>query len=790
MILTAYSKQEECVQILSKFFTEFLQSNDFKISPYFLNPSERTLNYGRTSIIEDAAKKFSFPMIDFDNATNIAMIQSIFKAPACITRDKYNLVVNRGVGGGKTLALEELKMLLNCLSDTLAIAITYNSDWTFTKSEFTLFTSALFPLEINKSDFEKDYLIPTGLVFSIITRITSMIYGEAFLEVRRLLRLHLVSMPSIVQEQIPLVLVAFVKSIVEELRQTGRSITKVCFLIDETAKVNEEYVGKECAKDLWQTARNTLLGEGLEKYVNISTALVMSSLDYDVLSATDSGRRFQAIVLPERLNSTKIVTSLWEPPLSVYGNLTAEQKQDLERFAKACQQSPRTVEVFRNVLVEHRSQGGELDSAAYGGILAKALHSIGLTYPDVLTLPQGEYMLNLLYNISTYADNEVLELIRSGLYSNCITSFVQKKRPKIFPETSLVLLAAAATKDTTPIAKVILDLFDCFCQGYDSSNVGCLLENIVINTFKAKLICDATCPDSTTTFSKLLCVQGKRDVNRAPQLAILQSTLPKIPPESEFEEDVLLPSYNAGKQLQFYQALSNDKNMPTKKQPYTFFKADKTEQKANSFDFLFAAYTGEDSPPLIMFVECKSADVKDPSNKTLEGDLSLEHMPESGIQYNRTCTQLMEALPKGISETGLLRFIREWSWVYVYMVTHEKYTEPIVHNNCLLLGPEQVRSFMSQFQNMYEASRSILNSNRTTTDSKVVKIAPEKSKTSSKSKKRLAAAAAGGGGGEAANKVRATDSCAIHSSLTASHVYSEDSWGDIIIVMISELTYL
>ena len=290
----------------------------------------------------------------------------------------------------------------------------------------------------------------------------------------------------------------------EEVRLAGRPVSKVLFLIDETAKVNEVLRDRvKCnTKDVWQIIRNTLLGTHLETYANISTALVISTLDYAYLNVTDSERPYQAIVGPTKLDSDKIIDN-WLRLRLEQSNLPfpEDQRQELKRLASAFVQAPRTVEIFVEAVVTHLSKRGSLNSTtAYGLVLADTMDDVHLRYPRLIELPKPKYLHALLHGSRLIVDLEVQRLVRSSMYSNIITEFPRQALPYINPETAFILLVAAAEEEyslcdkandlestTARIAKVILDMYHSFTSSYGESNTGLLLKNVLVNASKESL---------------------------------------------------------------------------------------------------------------------------------------------------------------------------------------------------------------------------------------------------------------------------------------------------------------
>ena len=611
------------------------------------------------------------------------------------------------------------------ISNCLAIAITYTLDWELSYSEFTEYVERLYPLDASCTSYVND----VGMIFSVITRLTSMLYGISFAQARYLHLMNIADFPPISVNSFCLVLVAFINTIVMEMEHAGRPIDKFILLIDDTAKVNG--MVKELhpsSRDVWQIIRNTLLGQDITRYAHVSTALVLSTIDYSALHVTTACRPHTTIVLPDKLNRTRIVYDWWLPLLDRSGvSVSADQIPVLERFAAMCEKSPLAIELFGRALVTRLLLGGSLDAEAYNAILVAAIACIQAEYAGVSILPTGVYMHALLFNYAIEVDDEVLRLIQTGMFSNSIKRFTPYDRPEINPEASFILLAAAAeckleTVNMNPLAHTIADMYKRYVTGVVERDANeTILRDIMKYTLMTKLRCDAAYPVYQFTFADLLHLADElyTYVGLAYQKQYnLNMLLPKGPETLE----VLLPSYQDDK-VAFYEVITDPHNVPTEERPYVFFNSPRSQHSDshNSFDLIIAAYTGSVSPPLMLFLQLESGTDDMPAvdapesvyeyrseSKATKPLQSLDSMSDQGRTYKATRKLLMEdPLPEGVPLTGLLTHIREGrvyhrkgqddvvkdSWVYVYMSTSEKYTQPMAHHNCLLIGPASTQGF-------------------------------------------------------------------------------------------------
>ena len=128
--------RDDIVEKLVSYIKPILQNSFDEFAPYFVTPSNTTLNDRYTSVIDGHHFKLQYPIIGFDINANMKLINDSLNASE-LNQQKYVSVVVKGQGGGKTRVLEELKISLNNdMSNTLAVAITYNAEWRLTKWEF------------------------------------------------------------------------------------------------------------------------------------------------------------------------------------------------------------------------------------------------------------------------------------------------------------------------------------------------------------------------------------------------------------------------------------------------------------------------------------------------------------------------------------------------------------------------------------------------------------------------------------------------------------------------------
>ena len=352
--------------------------------------------------------RLRYPMLNFDIDKNVDSIQQIVNTPATDERAKSMGIIVKGPGGGKTRALEELKMKISKdrNGQCLAVAITYSARWMLEESEFRYILKVLYPSKIK----DQDYIVTVGVVSSIITRMASVLYGIPLLEIQALFCKEAELMPKVGIRSFYLVLVAFIKAVVEDMRirggvlQQGRPIDSFVLFIDETKVISDKLglMGITC--DVLSVIRQAFFRTELEECVQIGTALVISSLAFNRAFLTGSGRRMcTPLELPPRLNSDEVVEKWWlkqlSPSVSAVVMASEESVVSLRLLAALSAQTPRAVQLCGELLATRLNAGEPLTLELNNLIMTKLVQVIIVKYGSGLELPRLEYMLPYSCNI-------------------------------------------------------------------------------------------------------------------------------------------------------------------------------------------------------------------------------------------------------------------------------------------------------------------------------------------------------------------------------------------------------
>ena len=715
VVLKSYADRDDIVDTLVSSIKPILQKSFNEFAPYFVTPSNTTLNDKYTSVIDGHHFKLQYPVIGFDIKANMELINDSLNAPE-FDQQKHVSVVVKGQGGGKTRILEELKISLNNdMSNTLAVAITYNTEWRLTKWEFN--SNAIISLYPDKVN-DEDHIVAVGVVYSVITRLTSMLYGCPFERAQGVLEQVIPHLPplKLALTHFPLLLVAFIKAVVEDKRQRGRPVDRFVLLIDETTKADEILLLKDIENaDPFAIIRHVFLGSDLQRYAGVEAALVMSSLTTtNLLHGTDSGHEYVPLLMPDTLDNTEIVWKWWLPQLDplVRESIMASPRSlaVLRVFAAVCAQSPRAAEICGRYLASRLNAGIPLDAA----LLKEAVSTLPgrVNYQYALAfVPDHSHMHAYLFNEAIPVDSYVSAIIRRGIFTNTINTF--RDTPSILPDSSVIIMTTAIMKtlqaiEKAPYMQLIVDIFNNCCNLLTSKGAvrADLLQRLVYNIFTAKLLCDMTSPDQPTTFTKLLCLPFGDTTSSLLSFRAkyrLDTPLPK-----HFLAGikvVQLPNAHSDKQ-RYFDALADPDNVPSDICPYVIFLPPHTKRAGAPYDMMIATYTGRGNRPLIVFFGIdSSASVQRKKGALVKSQSGIfETMPEFGERYRATYQQIMLEHLYYTASGGLLSHIHCRQWIYVYMSTSTRYVHSYAVDNCLLLGPAEIGKFLGSFREVYEAA--------------------------------------------------------------------------------------
>ena len=735
---------------LSKHFLNLIQTEFPHFLPYYMNPTDTSLNNKMTSTQCLNERYLHRPMLSFDYYTNIDMITNVLNTPPVKgMKGKDVLTVITGLSGGKARIIEELKMKMNAEinNNTLAVSITYSLDWSMVSCELDKFESELYP------DAE-ERRVSVGMVFTVINRLARMLYRSRY---GWLDNISINKLSKVPMADFHLVLIAFIQAVVDDMRQRGgRPIDNFVLLIDGGHKPYEVLqFSKVKIPDLWRVVVKALTGPDIERYTGIKTALVIAALPWFDVAYAGEGQVCRSLVTPAVLDCAEIVEHIWLPQLQqAYHPFPPSSVARLELLAATCAQMVGTVHGVGDGIFEWLNKGESIESVLSSELMSR-LDQRNTLWRHKCETPSHTIMHHLLYNRPIAIDNDVEQLLLQSYFTNTIEGGVVEGA-NIVPDACVLVMAYVAGlkekygeykgkyRERVCYREPLVSIFDC-CRDPSLAygGEGGLVQSIVSNVFKVKMLVDLYCVDVPTTLAGLFGLQGDSSVNMSTAsseaLATfagahrLDSPLPKKrchkydpnPFPSRYNDGkvydghlamVPLPSYDSDRRG-FYEALANTSHLPSDETPYVILLPSNTTtscgggmEDVSAYDLVIAFYAGPDDPPHIVFISTDRAfapaataeEVAAPSESTTPS----ESIPEWHIPHHHTRTLLENtALPSRIAPTDLLGQIRAGKWMHIHLSSDPQYTQPtVVADNCLVLGPAQVNRLMGPFREVYKAA--------------------------------------------------------------------------------------
>ena len=403
----------------------------FPVCPLYVNPDVHGSDYLNTGkdtgcIINSPQRTMAHPMIDFDPKATADAVLKVAAMPAD-SRGKPVITIARGMGGGKTRALESVRRLLLHRDGVLPLAITFNTNTPL------LYDSWLE--NMRDLDIQKAYAV------SLAARMVSAVFGVEYSAVANrfkanlaLLDLSSYEASAMIRDSVTF-LVDRVNSARAQQTPPTVAISTVVVLLDESRKMNE-FANHP---DLGAFARSALLDESIAQ--GLSAALVFSDLSFRGIDLkSTSGRAVRVLALPARLNSSRVVSEWWGRDAK--GRvLTDESRGVLELVAASLNNMPRALEIADDFL---RSNDGPINSSLLVDLYEHVFTSAQDRYSP--SPPSIEVLSAMFFREAVPLDDTLFDAISRSVVTNPITEIAPKS--EIFPEASLALLKVLSQKPT------------------------------------------------------------------------------------------------------------------------------------------------------------------------------------------------------------------------------------------------------------------------------------------------------------------------------------------------------
>lgn len=390
------------------------------------------------------------PLIAFDVSRAVEEMKKI-AGMELDNRNKPVGAILRGIGGGKTRALEEMRRFMLNTDDVLPIAITFNGRW--------LVNEVL--------DDWPGATVRASYALSLIARMASVLYGISFEAAHDSLLGYVdpfMNTPSFSTNAIR----AFVNhtiGAVNKVRGERGAVNYVIVMVDEATQMEEYISEKFGVKSITSTLQSALLGEEFttDEAINVNIALLISSLKIGAFGLTPSRRGIHQIKLPDQLPASEVVDSWWLRGHSgEHINVDGVTHTALRKLASTMSRNMRMCEIAAEFIHKLQAQrSGPIDFVGKRSSMKDLLEflrsGIRLRYVRH-TVPWG-LLYSIIYgDIVRVTDVGVAEVLERSIISNA----APPNGGEFVPQSSLMAL---------------LTLVDDFDVGHDAMEA--ILQSII-----------------------------------------------------------------------------------------------------------------------------------------------------------------------------------------------------------------------------------------------------------------------------------------------------------------------
>jgi hypothetical protein len=346
------------------------------------------------------------------------------------------------MGGGKTRAFEEMRKVLLEEEGVLTIAVTYNSHWSVSSESGESYDS--WGKWIHAENAEISYAL------SLISRMASMFYGLELTKIVEMMNNGRLTFPGNDPKEL---IRFFVRHMLEGIAKYRRVDTFI-LLVDETLRMEDSIVNRFGVENSGITGvlRRALLDQewhfnGTALYVS----LAISSLSIAPFERFPSGRTVTAILLPSKLNTTTIVTNIWNKEnrfdKRVYDHM-------LKLIAATVNSQPRCVEIVNTYITRNRRPDLELKEFVLD-IYENLIKAVGEKY--IIVSPSDSVWSALIFGGRVrLGDAGIRDAIKYSIITNSLHEFAAVQ--ELVPETSLIMLRVAASTGTNIAVDVASDM--------------------------------------------------------------------------------------------------------------------------------------------------------------------------------------------------------------------------------------------------------------------------------------------------------------------------------------------
>lgn len=447
---------------LNKLFDEFLKDKIKSVSSL-------KLATGSSCIINDPEFTMQNEYLGDHLEVCLETVKKVLMIPPS-TRLKPLVVTVRGMGGGKTRLLEELRAATNLAPNTLALSITFNNKMSYSAQDEQFFIGS--------------HMLRVNILLSILLRFAATVYDVSYSDFRIHMNTEVMNLDaSMLKDEAEVVLFGrhFVCRILLDIDSSFRRdvpsvpMKDVLLFVDEVMAIPRSLqdmsivaadMGVKAAVSIFSKA---VLDEAFvigDDHSPVNTCLTISSLEISVLDMTSSGRAISVLTVPERLDAGEIVRRWW---CKQY--LPTMHDTDLFRLrliAETVNTQPRVVSLVPSILESKVDLKGRLltgETPFMTGSFIAALYkdllvNISERYCTITGDVSAEKLVSLVYGDKERLDSASAKMIERSYYTNSVQIVMENRVFK--PVGSLMMLAGTSTAYSTVSAVDLLDPYDCF----------------------------------------------------------------------------------------------------------------------------------------------------------------------------------------------------------------------------------------------------------------------------------------------------------------------------------------
>jgi hypothetical protein len=423
-------------------------------------------------------------LIGFDVKAASKKVKQVAKIPFD-TRKKVVIAAVRGMGGGKTRALSELRNVFMKEDGALMIAITYNNKMDLSGLELIVSPD---------SDIK--------FILTVVSRIISLLYGMPLLEVVELISNTIYLLPTHNLTTAIQILRIFIKRIVEAVR-VHRNISTLVVAVDEISRIDDAmkkfYPVLANTYDFGGCLRKALLDPYDDNY-DFDVALILAGLTVSPLEITFSNRLVTPLRLPGHLDPDLIVSKWWNT-----AHYSPGEKLLLRFIAESLSDSPRAVEFAADFVKDHAAHPvNQTYMADFIDYITEALNDNYL----ISYFPGYVLLYNIIFGYPVVADGEVMECIRRNILTNVFKAFGDNST--LTPSANIYMLGNAATQLPGENTESFSEAFgDIMSIVRNIKPGGFILEDYFRVWLKLRLKVAQNCPQFPLTLGNLLGIKTR-----------------------------------------------------------------------------------------------------------------------------------------------------------------------------------------------------------------------------------------------------------------------------------------